>query len=148
MRNRLRCPYLLPLLLLLASPPLPAPEVSAHIASSDIIVSGTMRHLLILPWFDGWRFWGSLEVDSMLKGKPLRQPLIRYYYHCLQCDSMVLLRNHKVLYERSIWFLRKSRGDLWIGNETIPADPGWRPLSDYARTQEWIAKVAEYESQR
>jgi hypothetical protein len=104
------------------------------IHEADLIVVGKMRPNTPLPWFDGWRLSGTVEVSEVLFG-PQVGPRIDYRYTCKFCPWWAPPRDSRRVPTSALWFFKRS------GNRWEPADgEGSSDLSWRAEVEDYIRK--------
>jgi hypothetical protein len=85
----------------------------AHEAS--LIVVGTLHPNPTFPWFDGWHFTGTIDVDEVLFG-PRPPAQIDYRFVCpyaLCNDWRSTTQSTASFKAKGIWFLRPLDGRSW-----------------------------------
>lgn len=119
------CPFSRVLfLILMLELPLPAPEKSSY-PHAESIVTGIMHPFWKFPFFDGWHFFSTLDVDGHINGKPIPTARIRYHWVCRDCDHWAMIQPFPELHLRSIWFIKRVSASVWSPDAVPYASPGW-----------------------
>src|SRR5215831_14822673 len=98
------------LLVLLTAMSLLATEKYEIAKNADLVVVGQLRKTLSFPWFDGWRFSGSIHVDEVLSGTALPGQELSYRFVCSCCPIWPKPAVELVANQKGLWFLDRRNG--------------------------------------
>lgn len=113
-------------------------ERHTPVHKADLIVVGTVRDILPLPWFDGWHITATIDVKEVLWGPASRgQSLSFASLEPWGYDLRTRLSNLRprissetaIRSGPGIWLLRKRPDTTWEPSLPEFGWPGWYPLN-------------------
>jgi hypothetical protein len=118
----------LAIILLAAASAVCAEERYSSANSAEIVVTGKMKSLHVMPWFDGWHVWGTLEIEEVLAGNPHGKSL---EYRFRACPIFSRIPDFSVLRGEGLWYLKPGGPGVLVPYTGACGDPGFSSMTDH-----------------